>query len=413
MNRHKKITYIYIALVSMFCNLHAEKSEWEQLEEAFEQANSLVIEGKVEEIKALKDSHQIKRGEYRKYNLLTTALRHDQLEIADLLLSDGDNDYWVGANPSETFQKHSVFIYQSLKRYYPKRWDRFKDKWLVQAIEAGDEKAVLYLLAEGASFKEGGTEALNKAVFWNNLEMAKRLVELGAKSEAKTLQLAYNMKALEILDFLDKAGEYRERVSEFRKQYPRITNAALLGNWQGPGEWGISSAEFRADATGIIIGAVMPVWVVLKETKYGADLFGQNPDTGEIGEKVIGELHVRPPSKTVRSLGDSVALRRGDDVIYFIRPVSQEKIDEAIAKQRLRNAKAPYIKNLRRVGSAGQQYMMEEGVASVSYKELVGASFITPLKSVNGESYQELVVHKDGGELKVVNQAGEEFSFKY
>lgn len=416
MIEYKYVWFSALAFFSILCSAHADKTEWQQIEDAFAHANTLALEGNVEGIKALKDSPLIQRGEYRKYNLLANAIKHDQLGVAEVLLSDGDMEYWIGQDPSKNFSKNSVFVFQSLKKYYPEQWDRNKDRWLTRSIEAGDEQGQEYLLAQGATLKKGGKEALIKAILMNDFKTFHRLRELGAEIDAGVLHYAYNLKALELLEMSDEAGIYRDRITMFKKEYPEITNPAILGTWEGPGEWGIQSAEFRSNATGAIYGAIMPVWLVLRETPNGADLYGLNPDSGEISEVPFGELHLKQPSKAIRSLGGAVALRRNGEVIYFMRHVTPEQRDTALAKQdareKMEKVEKPYTKNLRKVAAAGQQYILEEGVASVSYKELVGI-FFEPLQSVNGESYEDLVVHEGGGELEVVNEEGETFKFKY
>ncbi|WP_309396540.1 hypothetical protein [Cerasicoccus maritimus] len=68
--------------------------------------------------------------------------------------------------------------------------------------------------------------------------------------------------------------------------------------------------------------------------------------------------------------------------------------------------------NLRQVSSAGQQYILEESATSVTYNELVGEYF-HDLGSVAGESYNTLVVTKEGGVLKAQTSSGLEVAFTY
>ncbi|MDP0497254.1 MAG: prepilin-type N-terminal cleavage/methylation domain-containing protein [Verrucomicrobiota bacterium JB024] len=57
--------------------------------------------------------------------------------------------------------------------------------------------------------------------------------------------------------------------------------------------------------------------------------------------------------------------------------------------------------NLRQVASAGQQYMLETGLASVSYDDLCPTYFAT-IKTVNGEDYDAVTVYEDVTKNKLV-----------
>ena len=56
--------------------------------------------------------------------------------------------------------------------------------------------------------------------------------------------------------------------------------------------------------------------------------------------------------------------------------------------------------NLRQIASAGQQYILEEGVAQANYSSLVTVYF-SPIATVAGEDYTALTVSQDGGVLSI------------
>ncbi len=63
--------------------------------------------------------------------------------------------------------------------------------------------------------------------------------------------------------------------------------------------------------------------------------------------------------------------------------------------------------NLRQFASAAQQYMLDEGVSSVVYTDLVGAGkHISTIKVVNGESYTGLTAAQTTSQLSVTSNAG-------
>lgn len=70
------------------------------------------------------------------------------------------------------------------------------------------------------------------------------------------------------------------------------------------------------------------------------------------------------------------------------------------------------INNLRQVASAGQQYMMDQGVSSASYSSLVSTYFRT-ITPVYGEAYTSLVVNDAGGTLTVTMANGSTVTFAY
>ena len=65
------------------------------------------------------------------------------------------------------------------------------------------------------------------------------------------------------------------------------------------------------------------------------------------------------------------------------------------------------INNLRQVASAGQQYILENGVTSVKYKDLKGVYF-NDIDPVAGESYKNLTVKEAGGNTQCSYQGWHE-----
>jgi type IV pilus assembly protein PilA len=70
------------------------------------------------------------------------------------------------------------------------------------------------------------------------------------------------------------------------------------------------------------------------------------------------------------------------------------------------------INNLRQVASAGQQYILENGVTDVKYKDLEGVYFNT-IDPVAGESYKNLTVKETGGTLDVRTKGGMKVEYSY
>lgn len=68
--------------------------------------------------------------------------------------------------------------------------------------------------------------------------------------------------------------------------------------------------------------------------------------------------------------------------------------------------------NLRQIASAGQSYMLEEGVSSVTYKQLEYVYF-APIFDVSGESYDHLVIKEGGGTLQTTMGSGKVVTFTY
>lgn len=79
------------------------------------------------------------------------------------------------------------------------------------------------------------------------------------------------------------------------------------------------------------------------------------------------------------------------------------------------NARSKAIENnLRQVASAGQQYMLENGVSKVKYTKLESDYFAGgTIKSVAGEDYSSLTVTEGGGTLSVTTSGGEVVKYKY
>ncbi|GAB4273273.1 MAG TPA: pilus assembly protein [Opitutae bacterium] len=84
----------------------------------------------------------------------------------------------------------------------------------------------------------------------------------------------------------------------------------------------------------------------------------------------------------------------------------------AFNKVREESRRKAIINNLRQVASAGQQYILENGVSSCKYNKLKGVYFndITP---VAGESYKTLVIKESGGTLQVRTKGGMKVEYSY
>ena len=70
------------------------------------------------------------------------------------------------------------------------------------------------------------------------------------------------------------------------------------------------------------------------------------------------------------------------------------------------------LNNLRMVASAGQQYILENGESVVGYEKLEGEYF-HPIQPVAGETYDHLVVRRQGGTLSVTLADGTTVEYTY
>jgi len=84
----------------------------------------------------------------------------------------------------------------------------------------------------------------------------------------------------------------------------------------------------------------------------------------------------------------------------------------AFNKVREQSREKAIVNNLRQVSSAGQQYILENGVPTVSYLSLVPTYFQT-IAAVAGESYTGLQVSENGGELSVQTSGGDTVTYTY
>lgn len=72
----------------------------------------------------------------------------------------------------------------------------------------------------------------------------------------------------------------------------------------------------------------------------------------------------------------------------------------AFNKVREQSRQKSMTNNLRQIASAGQQYILEEGVTTASYASLVG-DYFADIATVNGEDYTVLTISEGGGTLTV------------
>jgi type IV pilus assembly protein PilA len=71
----------------------------------------------------------------------------------------------------------------------------------------------------------------------------------------------------------------------------------------------------------------------------------------------------------------------------------------AFNKVRAESREKTITNNLRQVASAGQRYILEEGVQTVSYNTLLANKYFSTIQPVAGENYAALVVEEDGSKL--------------
>ena len=120
------------------------------------------------------------------------------------------------------------------------------------------------------------------------------------------------------------------------------------------------------------------------------------------GQKLSSVL---TPNKENYSKLDMIALGWGSQ--------RADKIREILHLQSFGGEEAMlYVKNLRNVVSACQQFMLEEGKNEATYLDVVGTYF-KEIEPINGESYKEISVTAKGGKVSVTNADGKVFEYKY
>ena len=74
----------------------------------------------------------------------------------------------------------------------------------------------------------------------------------------------------------------------------------------------------------------------------------------------------------------------------------------AFQKVRTASQTKTILNNLRQLSAASQQYYLENGVASVAYTDLVGASkYIKTISTVAGEDYSALIYNQTNTEMSI------------
>lgn len=114
----------------------------------------------------------------------------------------------------------------------------------------------------------------------------------------------------------------------------------------------------------------------------------------------------------IRELTKERIVASAGPIAFVLKRASDQDIEHMKQNAQLASVQAAIINNLRQVASAGYQYMLEEGATSVKYSQLEGEYF-APIQPVNGESYQDIVVSEEGGEISVTDQDGNTVTFEY
>lgn len=71
------------------------------------------------------------------------------------------------------------------------------------------------------------------------------------------------------------------------------------------------------------------------------------------------------------------------------------------------------LNNLRQVASAGQQYLLDQGVTQATYSQLLGDKRFPSIKPVAGESYTTLSVAENGTKLVATAAGGQRIVYTY
>ncbi len=192
----------------------------------------------------------------------------------------------------------------------------------------------------------------------------------------------------------------------------------LTGYWTIQSSEGNGIISIKDDGTYVgylpIIGqATEGSYEVLKD---GSGVLINDP-TGEIPIPLLLDIRqVEKDRVILQMVMAAIVLERSNAKIYS---EYEDIIAESLIESRKRKAEleqwrsqAPVVNNLRQIASAGQQYILEEGVSSATYAQLEGIYF-EPIEPINGESYTELVVSENGGTLTVTDKDGEVYEYTY
>ncbi|MGB0416130.1 MAG: type IV pilin protein [Coraliomargarita sp.] len=84
----------------------------------------------------------------------------------------------------------------------------------------------------------------------------------------------------------------------------------------------------------------------------------------------------------------------------------------AFQKVREQSREKAITNNLRQIASAGQQYILEEGVTEAGYTALQG-DYFSPIQAVADETYTNVVVDEDGGTITASTSGGMQVVYTY
>ena len=69
--------------------------------------------------------------------------------------------------------------------------------------------------------------------------------------------------------------------------------------------------------------------------------------------------------------------------------------------------------HLKSISVAGRTVLLENGKSQVTFKELKSAGMVNSVRSIKGESYDNLVVKNTGGTLTVTTRTGNKITESY
>ena len=86
----------------------------------------------------------------------------------------------------------------------------------------------------------------------------------------------------------------------------------------------------------------------------------------------------------------------------------------AFQKVRASSQDRTVLNNLRQVASAAQQYLLEQGVLTVSSADLIGSGeYITTIESVGTESYDAFTINTNTSQIQIASPSGNTITYQF
>ena len=299
-----------------------------------EEGREIVESGSREEIlKFIRRVEAIENEWELPRSIVRIAVGNEDLETVLTLIEKGSEIFCPDAETIFKVNSYSLPILQSIKSFHPLYFRKAGAGLLAKAIHERRADLIDFFVDAQVDLNDRSYPCLTSALFTYQTEIVIKLVEAGANPDVRTgeatreaidgiekiifdkqVDLAYKLKFLEAVEYLDKEGKYDEQLESLRDNFPYEESSSLLGTWKNESREFVGSnlLTVKKDATAVLRAGSLNIGFMWKRDDSGAKFFPVDIASGELDKS-------SDTYAVVSENGDYLDLKKGDTSTRFIK----------------------------------------------------------------------------------------------